>query len=396
MHLTPNQLIQLIIPGIALVFALGFVCAWAYDKRLRYLLFLAASFGSFALGSAAQVAHLPDDWRPNAIISGAFYLLSSQLIAEGVLRRAALRFRFATHAAIFALAMAAMYYFSYVATNLLVRIYILNFGAGFWMLMTAARFRHACNGRTINKILFWALLTCGVSFFVRTSLTTLKPLPHNAAGFAHTVFWDLLQLSLALMGAALGLVLLAATMSDVIDALIVERDHDSLTEVLNRRAFERLAAQRIGDHTTEPLALIAFDIDNFKSINDGYGHPAGDAVLRRFSAMLRAAVRENDLVGRLGGEEFVVLLAGADSVMAYRIAERLRTVLESSSFDDIDAALRVTTSAGVTQHRRGEPLASLLARADRLLYIAKQTGRNKVLTESSTTTLENANINGAI
>jgi diguanylate cyclase (GGDEF)-like protein len=193
----------------------------------------------------------------------------------------------------------------------------------------------------------------------------------------------MLQLSLALMGAVLGLVLLAAAMSDVIDRLTVERDLDSLTETLNRRAFERLAAHRVADKRSYPLALIAFDIDNFKSINDCYGHAAGDAVLRQFAAILRAAVREKDVVARIGGEEFVLLLQGVDDTFAYQIAERLRTVLESSRFNEIDTTLRVTTSAGIARHRPGEAVGALLARADHLLYAAKRAGRNRVVEEPS-------------
>jgi diguanylate cyclase (GGDEF)-like protein len=179
----------------------------------------------------------------------------------------------------------------------------------------------------------------------------------------------------------LGLVLLAAAMSDVIDRLTLERDLDSLTETLNRRAFERMAGRRVADKRSYPLALIAFDIDNFKSINDRYGHAAGDAVLRQFAAILRAAVREKDVVARIGGEEFVLLLAGADDKFAYQIAERFRTVLESSRFNEIDAALCVTTSAGIARYRSGEAVGALLARADHLLYAAKRAGRNRVVTE---------------
>jgi diguanylate cyclase (GGDEF)-like protein len=380
-QITPNQLVQLIIPGITAVFSLGFACAWLYDRRLRYLRFLAASFVAFALGSAVQICHLPDEWRSNALISATFYMLSIQLLAEGVLRRAGLYLRLATHASTFALVLGGTYYFSFVTSNLLVRVYILNLSAGLLMVFTAVRFRKRCNGRTVNHLLLWVLLIFGASFFIRTPLTTIQPLPHSAAPFAQTIFWVSLQLSLALMGALLGLVLLAAAMSDVIDRLTLERDLDSLTETLNRRAFERLAGHRVADKRSYPLALIAFDIDNFKSINDRYGHAAGDAVLRQFAAILRAAVREKDVVARIGGEEFVLLLPGADDKFAYQIAERLRALLESSRFNEIEATLCVTTSAGIARYRPGEAVAALLARADHLLYAAKHAGRNRVVTE---------------
>ncbi|MEZ2310984.1 hypothetical protein AB6809_30495 [Paraburkholderia sp. RCC_158] len=155
----------------------------------------------FALGSAVQICHLPDEWRLNALVSATFYALSIQLLAEGVMRRAGLHLRLVTHASMFALVLAGMYYFSFVTPNLLVRIYILNFSAGLLMLSTAIRFRKHCHGRIVNHVLLWVLLIFGVSFFIRTSLTTIQPLPHSAAPFARTMFWVLLQLSLALMGA---------------------------------------------------------------------------------------------------------------------------------------------------------------------------------------------------
>jgi len=170
-QITPSQLIQLIIPGITVVFAFGFACAWLYDRRLRYLRYLrylrllAASFAAFALGSAVQICHLPDEWRLNALVSATFYVLSIQLLAEDVMRRAGLHLRLVTHASMFVLVLAGMHYFSFVTPNLLVRIYILNFSAGLLMLLTAIRFRKHCNGRIINHVLLWVLLIFGVSFF---------------------------------------------------------------------------------------------------------------------------------------------------------------------------------------------------------------------------------------
>jgi hypothetical protein len=90
--------------------------------------------------------------------------LSIQLLAEGVMRRAGLHLRLVTHASMFALVLAGMYYFSFVTPNLLVRIYILNFSAGLLMLFTAIRFRKHCNGRIVNHVLLWVLLIFGVSF----------------------------------------------------------------------------------------------------------------------------------------------------------------------------------------------------------------------------------------
>jgi diguanylate cyclase (GGDEF)-like protein len=164
--------------------------------------------------------------------------------------------------------------------------------------------------------------------------------------------------------------------SDVIEHVVAERDLDALTQILNRRAFELRATRLAADRKHRPLSMVICDIDHFKSVNDRFGHAAGDEVLREFSRILRAVVRADDIVGRIGGEEFVILLPGADRTLAKGIAERLRTVLMSTRFAQISSTLHVTVSAGVAQYQDDETVTTLLARADRLLYAAKRTGRN--------------------
>jgi len=125
------------------------------------------------------------------------------------------------------------------------------------------------------------------------------------------------------------------------------------------------------------VALI--DIDHFKQINDRFGHAAGDAVLRRFAREALAAVRVADMLARWGGEEFVLLLSDARLPLARGGVERVRQRIEALSILTEDPTLRVTVSAGLTEHIAGESVGDALDRADRALYEAKAQGRNRTV-----------------
>ncbi|WP_102127005.1 GGDEF domain-containing protein [Deinococcus planocerae] len=151
---------------------------------------------------------------------------------------------------------------------------------------------------------------------------------------------------------------------------------DDLTGLLNRRAFDHAlgAASGQASRHLDPLSLIAFDLDAFKRVNDAYGHPVGDRVLRELAALARRELRAGDLLARWGGEEFVWLLPGADLGAAARAAERLRAAVEAHDF----RVGRVTLSLGVAGWRSGDDPQALFRRADDLLYTAKRGGRNRV------------------
>ena len=153
---------------------------------------------------------------------------------------------------------------------------------------------------------------------------------------------------------------------------------DPLTGLANRRSiFEQLTRlAQTSPQQGEPLNLVLFDIDHFKQVNDTHGHLAGDAVLQRIAELARRQVRSGDLVGRIGGEEFVWLLRGVDAGRARELAERLRESIERESADgDLP---QVTISLGIALLRLGDTPEQLIARADEALYRAKESGRNCV------------------
>nr|WP_205305167.1 PleD family two-component system response regulator [Parvibaculum indicum] len=163
---------------------------------------------------------------------------------------------------------------------------------------------------------------------------------------------------------------------------------DPLTGLHNRRYMEGHLESLVGDaaHTGKQVSLLIFDIDHFKAVNDTYGHPAGDAVLREFAQRIAHNVRGVDLCCRLGGEEFVVVMPDTDADFAKVVAERLRVCIASRPFalDDDATVLDVTVSIGLsTTIGGGDSPSDLLSRADDCLYEAKRSGRNKVVAQAA-------------
>jgi len=156
---------------------------------------------------------------------------------------------------------------------------------------------------------------------------------------------------------------------------------DFLTGALSRQAFEREAGHQLSvARRGGPLCLLMIDIDHFKRVNDNFGHAAGDTVLQRFARLARAQTRPSDRVGRLGGEEFAVLLPGTRASEAGHIAERIRAHAEADCASGACGEIRFTISTGLAAWKPGESLAELAARADAALYHAKRQGRNRIHT----------------
>jgi len=155
---------------------------------------------------------------------------------------------------------------------------------------------------------------------------------------------------------------------------------DGLTGMLNRRAFFERAdsARQLGLRLRKPIALLMLDIDHFKQLNDGFGHACGDEALKVFADTARGVLREHDLIGRLGGEEFALVLPGTHIAGALDAAERLRLAVLEAPVIGCAPSYRMTVSIGVVTIAPDEELTAALARADHALYAAKTGGRNRV------------------
>jgi diguanylate cyclase (GGDEF)-like protein len=150
---------------------------------------------------------------------------------------------------------------------------------------------------------------------------------------------------------------------------------DELTGVSNRRFVMARAAEMIAGAGG---SVAVMDIDNFKGINDSFGHHAGDVVLQRFAQRIHRRLRRADVFGRIGGEEFLLVLPDTNKNQAHEIVERLRLVVDRTDDPNKAEAIRYTFSAGIAESQTHDDVASLYARADRALYAAKTAGRNRI------------------
>ena len=159
-------------------------------------------------------------------------------------------------------------------------------------------------------------------------------------------------------------------------SLSFQAEHDALTGTLNKAAICAAIARRL------PVAnccLLVLDVDHFKQVNDSFGHLTGDLVLKGMADRIQGAINDNDLLGRFGGEEFLVLTAEASLSRARVMAERIRSAIADESFDIGNGnTLEVTISIGLSDGRMGEAPETIIERADRALYAAKNGGRNRV------------------
>lgn len=163
-------------------------------------------------------------------------------------------------------------------------------------------------------------------------------------------------------------------LKEMTQALAYQASHDLLTKALNRAGIGQAIEEALREE--DAFTLIVFDVDYFKRVNDSFGHPAGDAVLSGLAALVQAHLPGSGKLGRLGGEEFVILLLEPILEVALRIAETVRQAVASARFAYGDERISVTISLGLALCRRGETLAGSYGRADRSLYAAKQAGRN--------------------
>jgi diguanylate cyclase (GGDEF)-like protein len=225
-----------------------------------------------------------------------------------------------------------------------------------------------------------------------TARTIIVPLVHASiflmpiamrAGHGHTFadrWTDVFALETLLYAVGGAFIIMLMVKDRSVYAFRNAASTDHLTGLLSRRAFLECTAELFAKHRARrlPVTVLMFDLDHFKSVNDRFGHAAGDAVLRVFAETARASMRADDILGRLGGEEFAAVLP-ANSDIAAMVAERVRAAFEVSGRTVDDIAIGGTVSIGAACAVGADAdIDTLLARADAALYQAKEAGRNRV------------------
>jgi len=269
----------------------------------------------------------------------------------------------------------------FITSDLRPRLLLLSVSGVILFSRVALRLRRgARSGGTpahrITANIFW--IFAGI-LLLRIPAVILSP-PHLAAAAPDPIQGITLPITMLLLSAAT-LGFWSMEVQRLHGELMKLATTDEMTGALNRREFLAQCDRHFARHARsgEPLSLVLFDLDHFKRVNDTYGHPAGDEVLRQAVRVLELAVRPGDVVGRFGGEEFALLLPGATANQAAEIAERARETMAAAAFPVGDYRIPVTSSAGVASlPTHGGDLSALIHAADAALYAAKASGRNCV------------------
>ncbi len=382
----PNSLFDLIIPITCSLLGAGFSLAWLYLRQNAYLGWAATAMFAFSLGICVQLYNVPASLPANSAVAATFFMTGAWAAARSIGARLGAPCNNALSALVYLGTTGLLvYYSSSLVQYRTERFYTMNFGAAAMLLLTCWRMLLHWPRQLIDRcllVLFWLM---ALQFIVRTLLSVPFGTSMGDMAFVHSIHWQMINLTMFVFSLLFSLALMGATVVDLTTALREERNRDPLTSVLNRRGFDerflRMQDERRGGTTAHDAgtALMLCDLDRFKAINDTHGHAAGDAVLRMFAEVLGRHVRASDLLGRYGGEEFVVLASRVDLAEARARAEAIRAEMAQTPLPGLPDDVRVTVSIGLVQLHVGESYEAALQRADVLLYRAKREGRNRVV-----------------
>jgi diguanylate cyclase (GGDEF)-like protein len=379
--LDTGLLIALLNPTIALALGAAFAMLWSYQRHRPYLAALAVSYCLSAPGFLFQYFTLPVGVAMTKLISNICFTIAACCLSGAIVARYGRRVPYVGIAVMTGAGLAAFSWFMFVQPDLTWRVLGTNFAFGGLSLLVAAELRVVRNNGPTEKILFVLALLSGLNFTARTLVVVIAhgPFP-SYDGFYGSSYWTTALLSHALLSLLIALCLFSAAALDVVKTLKAETYTDPLSGILNRRGFEERAARLLEqcDKAGFPVALVLADLDHFKALNDQHGHEAGDRVIADFAAKLRAATGARGAAGRIGGEEFAVLLPLSDLAAARLFAEAIRSFYSAGAVDGLPAGIRVTASFGVAARTGKEGLLPMMRRADEALYKAKKNGRDSV------------------
>ncbi|UVI38513.1 GGDEF domain-containing protein [Qipengyuania spongiae] len=374
-----SQILQLVNPAIALIFAAAFAALWFGDRTKRHTAILAAAFVVMA---AAYISfHFnpdPDGVVPTVIM----HVLTSAALAGlmlGVCERVGARYSLVAAAMITA-GFAVLMVLTSGAENHMPRIIAGNTGYGLILALGTQSLARGSSRGAIDRLLVWMFALSAAQFFVQPYLGAIIEGPMTSSEYRETSFFAVVTLNLAVWSMMLAMAIVAACVVDHVANVKTESETDGLTGLTSRRAFERDAVVLIDNARAKktPVAAIVADIDHFKRVNDMWGHQVGDRAIAAFGALLNDAVRNGDRVGRIGGEEFCILAWDCTGHKAARLAERIRADFARAEIEGLSEGLHLTASFGVAECCDGEGYGRLFARADAALYRAKANGRDRV------------------
>ncbi len=374
------KLLGLLNPIIACIFAMMFIVFWFRQREKSYILSIGLSFAGLCIGFLVSHFLIEKLSLANLLFIGVLYTVATTAIISGLYRRAGVAGGVGTLLLIGFSGLALSTAVFLLSDNLNLRLYFTNATFGLLWAIGAWRLRKPVNGCGLDTFIMSVMVVISLQFIGMTAVTLNLSGVLTPENYSSSLHWRVINFSTGISSLVFALTLIAMCAIDLLNQVSLIANQDLMTGLNTRRAFESNAEQMMRklDRTPLPVSLLILDIDHFKTVNDKFGHPVGDEVITQLGRLLSLRMRSADIAGRLGGEEFAVLLWNTDEVGARLLAEEVRSTFSTLPIDGIPDDKEITVSIGVAELLQLESYDSLYRRADKALYAAKNKGRNRV------------------
>ena len=374
-------------PAIAFLIAMNFFVFWSRQREARHILAFGVAFLLCAISILLSHNLISGLSHANVFTAILLDTASLGLLIWGSCERVKIKTPYVLIASTGIIALLASYFLTKNFDSAILRLAPVNgvhavllFACG-WLWFKGPNSENVAN-RSAMSIIFFSFSLLSIALPLVLYNMANAPL---ADEYRHSTSWLIYNFAIIMMVMIAGLSLTAVLTDDMVELIKTVSSTDLLTGLKTRRAFEEgfedifLKLER----SPLPLSIIIADIDHFKLVNDTYGHQTGDRVIATFGKLISQGSRKTDLVARIGGEEFCIVLWNADANGARLVAENLRTQFQAAQFEGIPKHKKFTSSFGVATLKAGETSEELYRRADQALYLAKQQGRNRVCLDQS-------------
>lgn len=367
---------------VAGLLAAAFLTIAAYDRRRRSARWLALSY---VIGMAYFLLEfaIATLGTSTVLFLGAYsaFLGALAVFNVGIARKYSVPAPWTAMAVIFAASVVTCYFIQDMPRQSFMRMLLYQSPYFIMQAIAAGIVAQAKMRSPLDYVLMGLLAASALQFlskpFLFRTFGGTGDSPDQYLGTEYALFSQSMGTIFAI---AVALMLLVILVRDVLADANARSETDMLSGLLNRGGFEAHAATALRDANRlgVPVSLVISDLDHFKTINDTFGHAAGDTVIVTFARFLRSAMAEHHVAGRIGGEEFAILLPGTNLVAARLFAEGARNAFASLTVEGLPATKRFTASFGVAELAGGETIGDLMGRADKALYLAKNSGRDCV------------------